>query len=61
MRDSGLIASDVRWLRQTCGKWQLVATEFEVMAFDGRARKLLSGPPEEAPDDQEGPSSAIRD
>jgi len=31
------------------------------MAFDGRARKLLSGPPEEAQDAQDGPNSAIRD
>jgi hypothetical protein len=40
---------------------ELVATEFEVMAIDGRARKLLSGPPQEAQDDQESPNSAIRD
>jgi hypothetical protein len=40
---------------------ELVTTEFEVMAFDGRARKLLSGRPEEAQDDQEDPNSATRD
>src|SRR6185312_75937 len=34
---------------------------FQDLAPPGSARKLLSGPPEEAPDDQEGPNSAIRD